>query len=152
MRTLLLFFALVILAFLGYFGYAHLSGGAVPTFGLPLGGQKAQVRKLCEVFFEDIKFKNTEKLEEFIDKSLNPEKLQDYLIEIFDKNPKSLSIEKMIINSIEIDSQGQRARVKIKIIGNDLSQNIGFEKNKIIFLYFDILSKRWLIDIKNLIS
>ena len=59
MRKFFIAFALVLVAALTYLGYAHFSGGAVPTFGLPIGGEKARIRHRVQSFFEDVKLKIT---------------------------------------------------------------------------------------------
>lgn len=42
----------------GYGAIAHVSGGAFPTLGLPLGGDEGELRRTVLSFWEDIQFMN----------------------------------------------------------------------------------------------
>ncbi len=100
----------------GYLAASHLSGGAFPTLGLPLGGDLGWLRKTTMSFWEDIQFKDFERAATYH----APDK-QDgvdipYLIErLFGVKPEGLDIMEYEIVMAEVDSTGLRARVKTRL-------------------------------------
>lgn len=150
MKAILISFLIISLAALVYLGYAHFSGGAIPTFGLPLGGSKAEIRYRVQGFFEQIKFRNKEKLKEMIDSKASQEELYNFLFKLFDENIDNIDLKNSKINKIEIDSLNERGKAEVWLSILELTSNNITEKNKILFLYYDLINNNWLIDVKNL--
>ena len=95
-----------------YAGAAHLSGGAFPTFGLPLGGDRGALRQTTQSFLEDIQFKDFDKAASYH----APERREDvdipFLIQrLFLQKPESLDIMDYEIVFADLDSTATRARV-----------------------------------------
>lgn len=146
------FLILVILALLGavvYIGYAHLSGGAVPTFGLAIGGEQAIIRHQTLSFFEDIKFKNTAALKDFVKEGTESAEINQFVTKTIGFAPDNVDLQTLKVESVELDSSKKRARAKIHLAGLELSERRQFDVSKVIFLYLDE-KNQWLIDIENL--
>jgi hypothetical protein len=139
MRKLFIIVLLLIIAVFGYLAFAHFSGGQVPTFGLPIGGEKVHIRARVNSFFEHVKFKNTSVLNNFIKAS--PEELSVFLNQL--GLNEDVDLKQVKIEEIELDSSETRARVRIKILGTNLKSNEAIEISKILFLY---LEGQWMID------
>ncbi len=148
MRTFFIIFILVIIACLGYLGYAQFSGGAVPTFGLPIGGERAKVRERTHRFFEHVKFKNASALHEFVSPDTTSNELTTFLFKSLDINPDVTDLTDVHIDQVELNNAETRARVRVTLSGQNLSTNTAFQTTKLIFLY---KSKQdsWLVDINN---
>lgn len=148
------FFTLLLLLLVAaalYFGYAHFSGGAIPTWGLELGGERAQVRNVLTRFFENVRFKNLKSLPDFVEASASPEEIEEFLSQTFQASPSYIDLQSIIVTSVELDSTKQRARARIQLIGHDLKSQKPFDITRIIFLY-RVDPEHWLIDIRNLAS
>lgn len=100
----------------GYLAAAHLSGGALATLGLPLGGDLGWLRRTTMSFWEDIQFKDFKRAASY--HTSDRQDLVDipHLIErLFGMKPEGLDIMSYEIVLAEIDSTGLRARVKTRI-------------------------------------
>ncbi|MCA9506928.1 MAG: hypothetical protein KC505_00725 [Myxococcales bacterium] len=149
MKKFLALIFLILLAVIGYVSYAHLSGGAVPTFGLPIGGEQVLIRKQALRFFEDIKFKNMSGLKDFVDENTDLATVNNFIVKTIGFVPENVDLQSMKVENIELDSTKKRARVKIHLTGIELSEHKPFDSNKIIFLY-QADKHRWLIDVDNI--
>ncbi len=129
MRTFLIILVLVILAALGYLGYAHFSGGAVPTFGLPIGGERGEIRARTLTFFEDVKFKNTNAFKDFVANNVSPEQVLSYLEQSLGLNQER-DLNHVLIKQVELDSAAQRGRVRVSLSGQDLKTKKPFNEEK----------------------
>jgi hypothetical protein len=145
------FTTLLLLAVLvaGYLAYAHFSGGQVPTFGLPIGGEKGEIRVYASQFLENIKFKNTAALVGFAENATSAD-VDKYLTSLFDMDKNAIDLQTFSVKEIEMDSSKMRSRVNILLKGRDLSNNNPFEKHKIIYLYQNPTKKTWLVDMNTL--
>lgn len=148
MRKFFIMVLLLAIAAMVYLGYAHFTGGAVPTFGLPIGGEKAHVRVQALAFFEHVKFKNRAAITNFVGSSAAPEETALYLDKTLGMDADQVDLVKVAIKDVELDSMGTRARVKVELSGQDLAANKPFDVEKVIFLYR--VADRWLVDIKTL--
>ncbi len=149
MRTFFWTTTIIVVLGLGYLGYAHFTGGSVPLLGLPLGGERAQVRARTTTFFEHVKFKNASAFKTFISDEASSEEISAYLHKTLGINPNNIDLTSVKINSVELDSSASRARVKITLMGQDLAEKKALSISRIIFLYRNG-DGPWLIDIKNL--
>lgn len=119
----------------GYLAVAHFSGGAFPTFGLPLGGDAGWLRRTSLSFWEDIQFKDFARAATYH----SPDKQAGidipYLLErLFGVKPEFLDIMETEIVLADIDSTGLRARVKTRLKIKFLFT--GDIKDREIMLYF----------------
>lgn len=149
MRKFLIF--LIILCFLGalYVGYAHFSGGAVPTFGLAIGGEQAVIRQQALRFFEHVKFKNLQALKGFVKEGTDIAEINQFISKTIGFEPANVDLQSLKVQNVEMDSSGQRARAKVHLAGLELKEKRQFDVNKVIFLYLDEKNE-WLIDIDTL--
>jgi len=144
MRKIVIPVVIILVAVLVYLGYAQFSGGAVPTFGLPIGGEKAKVRHRVSTFFEDVKFKNIAGLKELVSSSVSQEGVLLYLEKGLGLGPNQ-DLSHVSIEGIELDKDEKRARVKVMLTGQDLATRKPFNIEKLLFLYA-AENDRWLID------
>lgn len=147
-KTLIIIMILMIIAF-GYLLYAQISGGAVPTFGLPIGGQRALVREHIKRFFEDVKFKNKSAMNAMISSESTIEDIDNFLEKTFGADPNNVDLQSIKIESVELDSTKTRARSIVNFAGQYLAPQKPFSATKLIFLYKNS-SGDWKVDIKNL--
>ena len=128
----------------GYLTMAHFSGGAFPTFGVRVGGERAKLRSITLQFIEDIKFKDFQKAA-----SYHPPDKQEsldipFLLErIFMLKPEAIDIMKYEIVFAELDSSTLRGRVKARIKCKDLIRNAVKEKDIIFFYHRSDLKSPW---------
>lgn len=128
----------------GYVAGAHLSGGAWPTFGLPIGGQQSLLRSLAVSFWEDIQFKDFAHAA-----SYHAEEIQDqvdipYLIErLFSLKPEMLDVMTYEVVFVDIDSTGLRARVKTRLKIKDLVREEIREQEVILYFQRESTDKPW---------
>lgn len=146
MRKFFTILLLMSMAVLGYFGYAHYSGAAVPVWGLPLGGEKANVRSRVSIFFESLRFKNTQALKDFFAPDIQPQEIAHFLLQTFNTPVRDIDLQSAKIKDIELDSSKKRARVRIELSGQNLDDQKSLDISKIIFLYSEGESNKWLID------
>lgn len=148
MRKFIVVLTVLLIVVLSYLGYAHFSGGAVPTFGLPIGGEKAQIRAVTLAFFEHVKFKNASAFKEFVALGTDPAVVDAYLDKTLGQDTEKIDLIAVEIKSIELDSKQTRARVHVGFMGQDLALHKPVDLEKIVFLYR--ADDRWFIDINSL--
>lgn len=149
MRTIFISLLLLILLAAGYLLYAQISGGAVPTFGLAIGGERALIRQDIQRFFEHVKFKNKSALTTLVSEGATMEDVEQFLTQIFGVNPSQVDLQRVQINSVELDSSGSRARSIVQLSGQNLLEQKPFHVTKLLFLY-EAGAGDWRLDIKNL--
>jgi hypothetical protein len=149
MRKILIVMLLILIAAVGYLSYAHFSGGAIPTFGLPIGGEKAQIRQKTYQFFENIKFKNRV-FTGLVQGDADQEQIYKYLRKTLGIEENLLDLTHVSIEKIELDSSKERARVKVKLSGQNITNKKPIEIQKLIFLYKNQKGDNWVIDINEL--
>ena len=126
---------IVLVGALGYLGLAHTSGGAFPTPGLALGGEEGALRRLTTDFWEDIQFKDFDKAATYHAPDKQDAVDIPYLLErLFLQKPEMLDIMSYEIVLADIDSSGDRARVKTRMKVKDLAREKVDEKE--IMLYY----------------
>jgi hypothetical protein len=133
-RALLLALALIVVAG-GYLGAAHLSGGAFPTPMVPVGGDRGELRRLAASFWEDIQFKDFKSAARYHSEANQGAVDIPYLIErIFMLKPELLDVMEIEVVFVDIDSTGDRGRVRTRLKCKNLAINNIFEKE--LMLYF----------------
>lgn len=119
----------------GYVAAAHLSGGAFPTLGLPLGGERGELRRTAQSFWEDVQFKDFDKAASYHDPAIQDEVDIPFLLQrLFLLKPEQLDIMEMEIVLADLDSSGLRARVKTRLRVKELTT--GKTKDPEVMLYF----------------
>ncbi len=151
MKKLIIFILLLALCAGGYLATAYFSGGTLPTFGIPLGGEKSQMRQSVLKFWEDIKFKDLNSAASFLPADQrDAANIQGFLQRIFGSAAVTLDIVGYEIETLELDSTGLRARVKTKVMANNLQ--IGQKINRSVMLFFHKISpgsKNWSLELAN---
>lgn len=119
----------------GYLGAAHLSGGAFPTLGLPLGGDAGALRRTALSFWEDIQFKDFDAAATYHAPHLQDSVDIPYLLQrLFVVKPEMLDILEYEVVMVDLDGSGDRARVRTRLKVKDLVE--GRIREKQVMLYF----------------
>ena len=119
----------------GYLAAAHLSGGAFPTPGLKVGGERGELRRTALSFWEDIQFKDFTAAAGYHAPDVRDTVDIPYLIQrIFLQKPELLDIMEVEVVLVDLDSTGQRARVKTRLKVKDLALERVMERE--LLLYF----------------
>ena len=144
MNKKLLSIAILLLAPISYIGAAHFSGGAYPTLGLPIGGDRAHLRKLTLSFIEDVQFKDFKRAASYHEPSIQESVDIPYLLErMFMVKPESLDIMSYEIVFAKLDSTNLRGRVKVRIKIKDLLRSKIREQEIIYFYHRSSVSSPW---------
>ena len=147
MRWVLL---LVVLLAGGYIGAAHLSGGAFPTLGLPLGGERSMLRETVRAFLEDIQFKDFERAASYHAPDKRDTVDIPFLLErLFLQKPESLDIMDYEIVFAKIDSTRRRARVKARVKVKNLAKGDIREQEFIVFFHRDSVDAPWYMELES---
>lgn len=132
----------------GYLSVAHLSGGAFPTFGLPLGGEAAELRGTTLAFWEDIRFKDFEHAATYhapeVQEELDLPRLMERLFLI---KPEALDIVEAEIVYAEVDSTELRARVMSRLVVKDLTRGRLKEQEILLFYERESLDAPWFMNL-----
>lgn len=104
-----------------YVAASHISGGALPSLGLAIGGERGVVRRLSLAFLEDIQFKDFVRAASYH----APDKQESvdipFVIQrLFQVKPEALDIMSYEIVFADLDSSSKRARVKTRVKVKDL--------------------------------
>ena len=119
----------------GYLAAAHLSGGAFPTLGLPLGGERGELRRTALSFWEDVQFKDFDKAASYHDPAVQDQVDIPFLLQrLFVLKPEQLDIMGVEVVLADVDSSGLRARVKTRLQVKELTT--GKTKDPEVMLYF----------------
>ncbi len=146
MKRLLTLLIVLLLATGGYFLAAQLTGGALPTFGLPLGGERAVVRQQTLKFWEDVKFRDFKSAANMLSPGArDPVAIADLLTRTFHLTPEKLDITDCSIDVVELDSAGRRARVKSSVTAHNLVTKQPVEADVMLFFHLDHGS--WYLDL-----
>jgi hypothetical protein len=134
----------------GYLLAAHLSGGALPTFGLPLGGDAGWLRRQTTAFWEDIQFKDFVAAAGFHD-PLKQETVDiPFLLErLFLVKPEALDIMSYEIVFADLDSTGLRARVKSRVKVKNLLLGDVSEKELILYWHRASPGAPWYMELES---
>src|SRR5262245_28951230 len=115
MKKYLILAGILILLSGGYLAAVELSGGAFYAFGLALGGDRGVVRRMALKFLEDLQFKDFKAAAEFHAPDIQSLVDIPFLIQrLFQIKPEALDIMETEVVFAEIDSTGNRARVKVR--------------------------------------
>ncbi|MDQ6975953.1 MAG: hypothetical protein Q9M22_05220 [Mariprofundaceae bacterium] len=132
MRFILIFFVLLAL----YFGAVHISGGAFYAFGLPLGGERADLRKIAHNFMEDIQFKDFKKAASYhAPEAIKTVDIPFLLQRLFLQKPESLDIMSYEIVFCKLDTSKLRGRAKVRMKAKNLINKEIRSQDFLLFFY-----------------
>ncbi len=144
----LLFALIVIVA--AYFGAVHFSGGAFYSFGLPLGGERAQLRQLASSFIEDIQFKDFDKAASYHEPDIATRVDIPYLLQrLFLQKPETLDIMSYELVLCELDSSELRGRVKVNIKVKNLLDGKIRKQDLMLFFYRKDTQSPWYMKLED---
>ena len=140
----------IVVVVAGYLGAAHLSGGAFPTFGLPLGGDRGWLRSTTRTFLEDIQFKDFGRAATYHAPGKRSDVDIPYLLErLFLQKPESLDIMSYEIVFAEVDSTRKRARVKARVKVKNLVDEQIREQEMLLFYHREAVSAPWYMELES---
>jgi hypothetical protein len=150
MKKWLILLGVLLAASLGYLGLAHLSGGAYPTPGIPVGGDLGQLRRTSMTFWEDIQFKDFDRAASYH----SPEKQESvdipFLIQrLFAVKPEALDIMSYEIVLADIDSTGNRGRVKTRVKVKILVDEKIREKEVMLYFHREDAASPWYMELED---
>jgi hypothetical protein len=143
---------LMILAALlgGYLAVAHVSGAAFSTLGLPLGGDRGELRRMAMAFMEDVQFKDFESAASYHAPDLIDTVDIPFLIQrLFAVKPEALDFMDYDVVFAELDSSGLRARVKLRVKAKLLMNERIEERELILYFYRDSVSDPWYMKLED---
>lgn len=137
----------------GYAGYAHFTGGEVPTLGLPIGGARAELRTLTMSFWEDIKFKDYKKAASYQAETKRSESSISALVEqVFGLPAQSVDLMEFSVVEAELDSTGNRARLKSRVKAKDLVKGKVHTREVMHFFHRDTPQAAWVLDLDHTVN
>lgn len=146
---LLIFLGIPAIGLVGYLGLAHVTGGAWPTLGLPLGGEEGLLRRSSQQFWEDIQFKDFEHAATYHSEARQAEVDIPYLLErIFLVKPELLDIMSYEIVMADVDSTGLRARVKTRVKVKDLVRERVDDREMMLYWKREDMASPWTMDLE----
>ncbi len=136
MKKLLILLCVLVAGGGAYVAAAHLSGGAFPTPGLELGGDRGELRRQATSFLEDIQFKDFETAASYHAPEKRDQVDIPFLLQrLFQVKPEALDIMSYEVVFADIDTTGNRGRVKTRVKVKELIRQ-DIRDQEIIF-YFD---------------
>lgn len=134
----------------GYFAAAHFSGGALPTFGISIGGEKAKLRTEVLKFWEDVKFRDLRSAANYLPaQQRDPAKIIGFLTQIFKAPSESLDLISYKVELLEIDSTELRGRIKMHLTANNLATQEPLDVATMLFFYREADGQQWYLELGN---
>ncbi|OIP31034.1 MAG: hypothetical protein AUK47_23385 [Deltaproteobacteria bacterium CG2_30_63_29] len=113
---------------------AHLSGGALPSCGLPLGGDRGELRRTTVSFWEDVKFKDYDHAATYHAPEVRDEIDIPYLLKrLLAERPEMVEIQDYEVLQVDIDSTDLRARVKSRVRMKHLGTGKASDREVLLF-------------------
>lgn len=136
MKKILVLVTVLVVAAGGYVAAAHLSGGAFPTPGLDVGGDRGLLRRTTTSFLEDIQFKDFKRAASYHAPEKRDQVDIPFLLQrLFQVKPEALDIMSYEIVFADLDTSGNRGRVKTRVKVKELLR--GKIRDQEIIFYFD---------------
>jgi len=146
MKIIAALFTIIVL----YFGAVHFSGGAFYGFGLPLGGERAQLRQLATSFMEDIQFKDFDKAASYHAPDVVDSVDIPFLLQrLFLQKPESLDIMSYDIVFCKLDRSGFRGRTKVRMKAKNLMNKEIRSQYFLLFFHRTDLNSPWYMELEN---
>lgn len=141
--------ALVLFAAI-YVAAAHFSGGVFPTPGLPVGGDRAEIRNMVYSFWEDIQFKDFKKAASYHRPEARDSVDIPYLLQrLFLQKPELLDIMDYEIVFAKVDSSKVRARVKSRVKVKELTREEIKEREVMLYFHRDTVDSPWYMELES---
>ena len=148
MKWILYLVLVVLLIVGGYFGLSYFSSGKLPTLSLLFNSEKSKVQSAALNFWEDIKFKDIKNASKLLNENPDSQKtIETFLRNLFKIDLERLDISSYEIVQLEIDSTGKRARVKTKVLAENLNTQQSVEQYVMLFFYSK--DAMWFLDLQN---
>lgn len=133
----------------GYVAAAHVSGGAYPTPGLAIGGDRGWLRRTSLAFWEDIQFKDFAKAASYHAPEVQATVDIPYLIErLFGIKPELLDVMEYEVVLADVDSTGLRARVKTRLKVKILADNSLQEREVMLYFHRKSPADPWYMELE----
>lgn len=146
MRYILIFLVLAG----SYLGAVHFSGGAFYSFGLPLGGERAQLRQIAGAFMEDIQFKDFNKAASYhAPEAIDGVDIPYLLQRLFLQRPESLDIMSYEVVSCKMDSTELRGRTKLRMKAKSLINKEIRNQDFMLFFHRENLNSPWYMELES---
>jgi len=150
MKTALTLLMVLVLALGGYLGVAHFSGGAFPTLGLPLGGELGQLRSISESFMEDLQYKDFKHAASYHQPDVQDTVDIPFLLKrVFVVKPEALEIMEYEVVMADLDSTGDRGRVKLRVKANDLIREQILTRELMLYFKRDGRAAPWYMELED---
>ncbi len=134
----------------GYLAVAHLSGGALSTLGLALGGDRGALRRIALEFLEDVQFKDFLSAASYHAPDLIDTVDIPFLLQrLFAVKPEALDIMDFDIVFADIDSSDLRARVKVRVKAKILLDGRIEEREIVLYFYRDSEDDPWYMKLED---
>lgn len=143
------FIALIVLLG-GYLAAVHFSGGAFYSFGLPLGGERAELRHISTAFLEDVQFKDFKKAATYHEPKIAATVDIPYLLQrLFLQKPETLDIMSYELVLCELDSSQLRGRVKARVKVKNLLDGKIRNQDLMLFYYRQNTDAPWYMKLED---
>ncbi len=150
MKRWFYFLLFLVVCFLGYAAAVHFSGGAYPTLGLPLGGDRAMLRKTALQFMEDIEFKDFSKAASYHAPEVQETVDIPYLLQrLFQVKPEALNIMEFEVAFAKLDSSGDRGRVKMRVKVELLANEQIRNQDLMLFFEREVAASPWYMKLED---
>lgn len=150
MKWFISIIVVILLVVGGYFAAAHFSGGALPTFGIAIGGEKSKLRSVVLKFWEDVKFRDLRSAANYLPQAQrDPAKVIGFLTQIFKTPSEALDLINYKVEVLELDSTELRGRVKMRLTANNLASGEAVDVETMLFFYREADGQKWLLELGN---
>lgn len=150
MKKLFVVLGTVVVLLGGYLGVAHLSGGIFPTFGLPIGGPRGELRRIAMSFLEDLQFKDFDAAALYHAPGVRDSVDIPFLLQrLFQVKPELLDLMDYEVVKTDLDSSGKRARVKTRLKVKFLGDGRVDEKELMLYFDRDSLGAPWYMKLED---
>ncbi len=133
-----------------YLTVAHISGGALSTLGLALGGDRGELRRIALSFLEDLQFKDFQSAASYHAPDLLDTVDIPFLIQrLFAVKPEALDIMDFDIVFADLDSSDLRARVKVRVKAKLLLTEQIEERELVLYFHRDSVGDPWYMKLED---
>ena len=140
--------AVLVLA-LGYLTASLLSGGALYAFGLPLGGDRGELRRLAFSFWEDVQFKDFDTAASYHEPDRSEEvDIPDLIERLFLQKPEFLDITDIEVMMVDVDSSGDRGRVRTQMRVHDLIKDEWRDQEVMLYYHREAPGSPWYMELE----
>lgn len=143
-------FGVLLVGLFGYVAAAHFSGGAFPTPGLQVGGERGELRRQATSFLEDIQFKDFATAASYHAPEKRDEVDIPFLLQrLFQVKPEALDIMSYEVVFADIDSTGNRGRVKTRVKVKELIRSDIRDQEIIFYFYRESGAAPWFMKLED---